>query len=188
MSNRGWMQREKHVSKQVLEWVCQKVCVSLCVCGWVSLDSVFLVITTICMITHPLVKEASVSPLNCLCCVGCCHCWRINWTLISVAFSVIRAWATAFWAAVSLSPPVLSQGPTHPCWHRRSICAKHRPFWCQDGFRCHYLTWACQHCCGQSHFCPCQHLPQQAARSSAEAQTEVELERERGILFSNLSN
>lgn len=151
------MQIEKHTSRQILvklvsvQWLCTP---------WFSLN------------THLLVKVFSVNRWNCLCCVGCCHCWPISWTSVSFAFSVRQAWTAASWAALSSATSLAShQGLTLPwqpcrCWHHRSTCAWPLPRQRRGGSHCH---------CSAG---PCRRLPRQAAGALAESQTEVELDRD----------
>lgn len=136
--------------------------------------------------SSPLVKELSVTPWNCLCCAGCCHCWLTSWTSIFSASSVTQAWTAASWAALSLAwpPLLLCQGLTHPwcscwCWRRRCMSAWRRVRQRQDGFRCRYSAWVCQRCHGETHYGLWQRLPQQAPRARAWNQTEAELLRAR---------
>lgn len=161
-----------------LVWVSARMCVQVC-------SLLLAVIINMFVDTHPLVKEVSVTLWNCLCCVGCCHCWLTSWTSIFSASSATQAWTAASWAAPSSlrSPLLLWQSLTHPwrprwCWHHRSMCAWARPRRCRGGFRCRYSARARQCCCGESHFGPCQRLPRQAPSALAETQTEVELERD----------
>ena len=98
-------------------------------------------------------------------------------------------------ALLSSSPLILCQGLTRPwrprlCWHHRSMCAWPQPHRCQGGFRCRYSAWACQCCCGESRFGPCQRLPRLVQRALVENPTEVELERDikkRGFHFHSCS-
>lgn len=140
----------------------QKASVCVCVC-------------VLCLMvnTHPLVTVLSVSPWNCLCCVGCCHCWRTSWTSTSSAFSATQVWTAASWAGPSWSS--LCSGPIliHPCCHHKSthvwlrLCCFHRRS------HCSYSTWACLPRHQEGRFCPFRRC------CSTGTQTEAELDRDK---------
>lgn len=137
-----------------------------------------------CVHTHPQAKEVSVTQWNCLCCVGCCHCWLTSWTSIFSASCATQCVRTAAsWAVLSLVYLLLRWFRRLTrlrrscwCWHHRSTSAWPRGHRHRSGFRCCYSEWVCQRCCGVSHSGPWQRLPRQPQRALDQDQTHAEVE------------
>lgn len=148
----------------------QTGCVCMCVCVWLVKG-------------YLLVTGVSVSLWNCLCCVGCCHCWRTGWTSISSALSVTQAWTAAFGAVLSSSPLNLYRGLililVPSCCRHRSTRVWLQLHWLHRPFRCTYLTWACLRRHWESRFCPFWHCCLWGLRAPTGTQTEAELDRDK---------